>query len=172
MKAPITAAIALPTVTASCRACLQVNGFARRYRSGHGPAGTTRDENESLRLPAPVCSCRRASSAEHYVKSETTIQGCIGHTEMRNTAHWWVVIGLVLALSFAALGALHAAPVPGDNQTETKAPDSTPDQQQMRGLDEQVQEVKSDVLSIAAELNQLEEKLLYPSGTQVAIFVA
>ncbi len=91
---------------------------------------------------------------------------------MRNTAHWWVVIGLVLALSFAALGALQAAPVPGDNQTETKAPDSTPDQQQMRGLDEQVQEVKSDVLSIAAELNQLEEKLLYPSGTQVAIFVA
>src|SRR5262249_23497708 len=44
--------------------------------------------------------------------------------------------------------------------------------QQMRGLDEQVQQVKSDVLSIAAELNQLEEKLLYPSGTQVAIFVA
>jgi hypothetical protein len=45
-------------------------------------------------------------------------------------------------------------------------------QQQMRGLDEQVQQVKSDVLAIAAELNQLEEKLLYPSGTQVAIFVA
>jgi len=41
-----------------------------------------------------------------------------------------------------------------------------------RSLDEQVQEVKSDVLSIAAELNQLEEKLLYPSGTQVAIFIA
>jgi hypothetical protein len=46
------------------------------------------------------------------------------------------------------------------------------DQQQMRGLDEQVQEVKSDVLSIAAELSQLEEKLLYPSGTQVAVFIA
>jgi len=46
------------------------------------------------------------------------------------------------------------------------------DQQQMRGLDEQVQEIKSDVLNIAAELSQLEEKLLYPSGTQVAIFVA
>lgn len=44
-------------------------------------------------------------------------------------------------------------------------------QQQMRGLDEQVQEIKSDVLSIASELNQLEEKLLYPSETQVAIFV-
>jgi hypothetical protein len=46
------------------------------------------------------------------------------------------------------------------------------DQQQMRGLDEQVQELKSDVLSISAELSQLEEKLLYPSGTQVAIFIA
>lgn len=46
------------------------------------------------------------------------------------------------------------------------------DRQQMRGLDEQVQEVKSDVLSIAAELSQLEEKLLYPSGTQVAVFIA
>src|SRR5262245_12816321 len=41
-----------------------------------------------------------------------------------------------------------------------------------QGLDEQVQQIKSDVLSIAAELNQLEEKLLYPSGTQVAIFIA
>ena len=41
-----------------------------------------------------------------------------------------------------------------------------------KGLDEQVQEIKSDALSIAAELNQLEEKLLYPSGTQVAIFIA
>jgi hypothetical protein len=46
------------------------------------------------------------------------------------------------------------------------------DQQKMRGLDEQVQEVKSDVLSIGQELNRLEEKLLYPSGTQVSIFIA
>ena len=46
------------------------------------------------------------------------------------------------------------------------------DQQQLRGLDEQVQEIKSDVLSISAELSRLEEKLLYPSGTQVAVFVS
>src|SRR6185312_5073974 len=56
-------------------------------------------------------------------------------------------------------------------KTEQKAA-ATPDQRQMRDLDEQVQQTKSDVLSIGAELNQLEEKLLYPSGTQVAIFVA
>lgn len=42
----------------------------------------------------------------------------------------------------------------------------------MRSLDGQVQEVKSDVLSIASELNNLEERLLYPSNTQVSLFVA
>ena len=46
------------------------------------------------------------------------------------------------------------------------------DAQQMKGLDEQVQEIKSDVLSIAQELSRLEEKLLFPSGTQVAVFVS
>lgn len=59
----------------------------------------------------------------------------------------------VLVLSFAA----HAQEV---------------SREQIKGLDEQVQEIKSDVLGIAAELNQLEEKLLYPSNTQVAIFVS
>jgi hypothetical protein len=44
--------------------------------------------------------------------------------------------------------------------------------EQIKGLDEQVQEIKSDVLSIAAELNQLEEKLLYPSHTEVAVFIS
>lgn len=44
--------------------------------------------------------------------------------------------------------------------------------EQIKGLDEQVQEIKSDVLAIAADLNQLEEKLLYPSNTQVAVFVS
>ena len=43
---------------------------------------------------------------------------------------------------------------------------------QIKGLDEQVQEIKSDVLGIAAELNRLEEKLLYPSNTQVALFIS
>jgi hypothetical protein len=91
---------------------------------------------------------------------------------MKKIFHLPVVITVIITLSFGALTGLHAGPVPGDGKTEVKRTDATPDQQQMRGLDEQVQEVKSDVLSIAAELNQLEEKLLYPSGTQVAVFVA
>lgn len=41
-----------------------------------------------------------------------------------------------------------------------------------QSLDGQVQEIKSDVLDISSELRNLEERLLYPSGTQLAIFVA
>ena len=44
--------------------------------------------------------------------------------------------------------------------------------EQMQSLDEQIQEIKSDALEIAAELSGLEEKLLYPSNTQVAVFVS
>jgi hypothetical protein len=101
---------------------------------------------------------------------------------MKNKAHISILIALGLA-SVGALSGLHAAQVQGDKTTERKGTDAkadqqrkgadvNPDQKQMRDLDEQVQQTKSDVLSIAAELNQLEEKLLYPSGTQVAIFVA
>ena len=43
---------------------------------------------------------------------------------------------------------------------------------ELKSLDGQVQEIKGDVLNIASELNILEERLLYPSGTQVAVFVA
>jgi hypothetical protein len=64
-------------------------------------------------------------------------------------------LGIVLLVWLALAGAGHA-----DSQDS------------MRGLDEQVQEIKSDVLAIATELQQLEEKLLYPSDTQVAVFVS
>ena len=63
------------------------------------------------------------------------------------------------------------APAPAAVQKPSQA-EITSDQRQMRGLDEQIQEIKSDALRMSAEMSQLEEKLLYPSGTQVAIFVA
>lgn len=44
--------------------------------------------------------------------------------------------------------------------------------EQIKGLDEQVQDIKRDVLAISTELNLLEEKLLYPSNTQVSLFVS
>ncbi len=44
--------------------------------------------------------------------------------------------------------------------------------EQIKGLDEQVQDIKKDVLSISAELQLLEEKLLYPSSSQVSLFIS
>src|SRR6516225_4330138 len=67
-----------------------------------------------------------------------------------------------LLVVMSALLCLCVRPSPADESARA----------QMKGLDEQVQEVKSDVLNIAAELNQLEEKLLYPSDTHLAVFVA
>ena len=42
----------------------------------------------------------------------------------------------------------------------------------MRSLDGQVQEIKADVLNIASELGNLEERLMYPTNTQLAVFVS
>ena len=43
---------------------------------------------------------------------------------------------------------------------------------QIKGLDEQVQDIKKDVLALTSELALLEEKLLFPSNTQVSLFVS
>src|SRR5688500_1647927 len=70
------------------------------------------------------------------------------------TRKFWIVV-------IVALSVLGSAVVRADDSYR----------EQMKGLDEQVQEVKSDVLSIAAELKRLEERLLYPSNTHLAVFV-
>ena len=44
--------------------------------------------------------------------------------------------------------------------------------EQIKGIDEQVQDIKKDMLGISVELNLLEEKLIYPSSTQILVFVA
>jgi len=66
-------------------------------------------------------------------------------------------LALVTLWACCLAGAAHSQDLSGDN---------------MQSLDGQVQEIKSDVLSIASELNNLEERLLYPSNTQIAVFVA
>jgi len=42
----------------------------------------------------------------------------------------------------------------------------------IRNLDLQVQEIKSDVLDIAADFNTLEQRLLFPSGTRLSVFLS
>ena len=68
----------------------------------------------------------------------------------------------VWVAALVGIAAVHTAPLRAEEASR----------QQMQSLDEQVQEIKSDVLGIAAELNRLEERLLYPSDTQVAVFVS
>jgi len=43
--------------------------------------------------------------------------------------------------------------------------------EQIKGLDEQVQDIKNDVLGISTEITRLEEKLIYPANTQISIFL-
>jgi hypothetical protein len=66
-----------------------------------------------------------------------------------------VLMALVLALGWCAFAA----------QAEEVS------REQVKGLDEQVQEIKQDVLGISADLNRLEEKLLYPSNTEASVFL-
>lgn len=75
-----------------------------------------------------------------------------------------VAVALFFGVAFAGPAALAA----DSKSTRSEKTKSTA----MQSLDEQVQEVKADVLAIAAELDNLEERLLYPSDTQVAVFVS
>ncbi len=72
-------------------------------------------------------------------------------------------LGSMMTTLFIAMLVAAATPAAGEE---------TISREQLKGLDEQVQEIKSDVLAIAAELNHLEERLLFPSNTQVALFVS
>ncbi len=56
------------------------------------------------------------------------------------------------------------------NITSAIAADVT--KEQIKGLDEQVQDIKKDVIDLTAGLLQLEEKLLFPSNSQFALFVS
>lgn len=72
-----------------------------------------------------------------------------------------LLVGLLLTVLTAGYGPLSSSAWADDDSRA-----------EMRSLDEQVQTIKSDVLSIAAELEVLEERLLFPSNTQVTVFVA
>lgn len=56
------------------------------------------------------------------------------------------------------------------NSFSVNAADVT--KEQIKGLDEQVQDIKTDVIDLTADLLQLEEKLLFPSNSQFALFVS
>jgi len=63
-----------------------------------------------------------------------------------------------------------AAEAPGE--TAAEAPESGEPPADTRALDETVQDLKKDVVDLNRELFVLEEELLFPANTQVAVFVS
>lgn len=50
--------------------------------------------------------------------------------------------------------------------------EASADKKEFRSLDEQVQSLKGEVININRELMLLQEKLVYPSNTEVSVFVS
>ena len=79
--------------------------------------------------------------------------------------------------SDAAAPAADAAPAPGVEAAppivgDTPGPGAEAAAPDTRGLDQEVQGLKKDVVDLNRELFVLEEELLFPANTQVAVFVS
>jgi hypothetical protein len=104
------------------------------------------------------------------------------------------IVSLVVVVGFAtgARDALAQEPAaappaaadaaqPGDAPASAEAPGDTPPTPELasseppadtRGLDEEIQNLKKDVVDLNKDLFVLEEELLFPANTQVAVFVS
>jgi len=78
--------------------------------------------------------------------------------------------GTSAAIADAPAGTLIAPPV--DGQAAPTPPESGEPPADTRALDETVQDLKKDVVDLNKELFVLEEELLFPANTQVAVFVS
>ena len=107
----------------------------------------------NMAIVNPLMGCQRVPMA-HRTRNASPQRRAIALETRRR----WVLCCALLVLLAGSSG---SAAFADSNSKE-----------QMQSLDTQVQEIKSDVLSIAAELSRLEEKLLYPSDTQVSVFVS
>jgi hypothetical protein len=68
-----------------------------------------------------------------------------------------------------ATGVVATTAAPGEPATDAQAPVAAPD---TRALDEEIQSIKKDVVDLNRDLFVLEEELLFPANTQVAVFVS
>lgn len=68
-----------------------------------------------------------------------------------------------------AAQAPEAAEPAGEPATDAEAPVAAPD---TRALDEEIQSIKKDVVDLNRDLFVLEEELLFPANTQVAVFLS
>jgi hypothetical protein len=73
------------------------------------------------------------------------------------------------AAATAATASTTAAASTGEPATDAGAPLAAPD---TRALDEEIQAIKKDVVDLNRDLFVLEEELLFPANTQVAVFLS
>ena len=71
-----------------------------------------------------------------------------------------------------ALVLILGAPVTALAQGQLAAPDTGGDSGEFRSLDEDIQGLKQEVLALNRDLFILEEELLFPANTQLAVFVS
>ena len=119
------------------------------------------------------CECARSKSAY-------AIPGLSNMTNPRNPRQLIARLGLVLALACnlargaeppaTAAPATPAAAAP-PRQPRRRAP-AAPAADSTRALDEQIQDLKQSVVDLNRDLFVLEEELLFPANTQVAVFVS
>ena len=86
---------------------------------------------------------------------------------MRTLLKTIAALALVASIGSAAAQAI-ATPTPAILAAPTAASAAAPG----AGLDERVQQAKSDVIKLNRDLLVLEEELLFPASTQVALFVS
>ena len=79
-------------------------------------------------------------------------------------------LAFVFALLGGALGLAHAEdkPLPVPQGTTTAQPATAA----AAGLDDRIQDVKGEVIRLNRDLMVLEEELLFPANTQIAVFVS
>jgi len=77
---------------------------------------------------------------------------------------------LVLAAAWMSLG-MSASPVATAEDAPPAQPAAAP-AQQLKGVDQDVQALKKQLVDLNRDLFKLEEELLYPASTQVAVFLS
>ena len=77
---------------------------------------------------------------------------------------------LLVCVCASAAGMALAATAPASAPADTAAPDAPPSD--FKTLDQEVQGLKKDVIDLNKDLFVLEEELLFPANTQVALYVS
>jgi hypothetical protein len=87
-------------------------------------------------------------------------------------AFWPLMLASVAGPSLAAEAAQPPPNAPVDQAATAPAASATDAGAATRSLDEQIQGLKKDVVDLNKDLFVLEEELLFPANTQVAVFVS